>query len=142
DLFGEIDKGVQSDLKLLPFVVTEGADAYLLIPAPPPPKDLFITLNKHIQASVFTNAVKLIDQILIIAPGDEDALRCKVVTLIKDDRFDDVVSAIPSSKTLLEDFHFLKAFYLYKHNKLDEALPSLQKHERNDETMFLESQIL
>ncbi|KAI5385240.1 uncharacterized protein LOC127100683 [Lathyrus oleraceus] len=111
-------------------------------PAPPPLEDLFTTLNKHIQASAFTNAVKLTDQILAIAPGDEDALRCKVVALIKDDRFDDAISAIQSSKTPPEDFHFLKAYCLYKQNKLDEALQSLQKHDRNDETMLLESQIL
>lgn len=40
------------------------------------------TILEHIQASAFTNAVKLTGQILVIAPGDEDALRCKVVTLI------------------------------------------------------------
>ncbi|KAI5438041.1 hypothetical protein KIW84_023958 [Lathyrus oleraceus] len=40
------------------------------------------TILEHIQASAFTNAIKLTGQILVIAPGDEDALRCKVVTLI------------------------------------------------------------
>lgn len=111
-------------------------------PAPPPLEDLFTTLNKHIQASAFTNAVKLTDQILAIAPGDEDALRCKIVALIKDDRFGDAVSAIQSSRSPPEDFHFFKAYCLYKQNKLNEALESLEKHERNDETMLLESQIL
>ncbi|KAI5419906.1 hypothetical protein KIW84_043893 [Lathyrus oleraceus] len=68
------------------------------------------TILEHIQASAFTNAVKLTGQILAIAPGDEDALRCKVVALIKDDRFDGAISAIQSSKTPSEDFHFLKAY--------------------------------
>lgn len=35
-------------------------------PAPPPLEDLFTTLNKHIQASAFTNAVKLTDQSSLI----------------------------------------------------------------------------
>ncbi|XP_061352959.1 uncharacterized protein LOC133297780 [Gastrolobium bilobum] len=112
-------------------------------PAPPPPlEDLFSTLNRHIQASAFDNAVKLTDQILAVAPGDEDALRCKVVALIKHERFDDALSAIQSSRTPPDDFHFLKAYCLYKHNKLDEALGSLKRQERSDESMLLESQIL
>ncbi|RDX62095.1 Signal recognition particle subunit SRP72, partial [Mucuna pruriens] len=122
-------------------------------PPPPPLEDLFTTLNRHIQASAFDNAVKLTDQILAIAPHDEDALRCKVVALIRNDRLDDALSAIRSSRKQLDEFHFLKArqyllsfcsfaYCLYRQNKLDEALESLKKQERNDETMLLESQIL
>ncbi|TKY59853.1 Signal recognition particle subunit SRP72 [Spatholobus suberectus] len=111
-------------------------------PPPPPLEDLFTTLNRHIQASAFDNAVKLTDQILAIAPDDEDALRCKVVALIKADRVEDALSAIQSSRKQLDDFHFLKAYCLYRQNKLDEALESLKRQERNNETMLLESQIL
>ncbi|KAG5029369.1 hypothetical protein JHK87_012883 [Glycine soja] len=119
-------------------------------PAPPPAlEDLFTTLNRHIQASAYDNAVRLTDQILAIAPGDEDALRCKVVALIKNDRVEDTLSAIRSSKKQLDDFHFLKArqfsafaYCLYRQNKLDEALESLKRQESNDETMLLECQIL
>ncbi|XP_014506927.1 signal recognition particle subunit SRP72 [Vigna radiata var. radiata] len=112
-------------------------------PAPPPPlEDLFNTLNRHIQASAFDNVVKFTDQILAIAPDDEDALRCKVVALIKNDRVEDALSAIKSSRKQLDDFHFFKAYCLYRQNKLDEALESLKSQERNDETMLLECQIL
>ncbi|XP_027919890.1 signal recognition particle subunit SRP72-like isoform X1 [Vigna unguiculata] len=112
-------------------------------PAPPPPlEDLFTTLNRHIQASAFDNVVKFTDQILAIAPDDEDALRCKVVALIKNDRVEDALSAIKSSRKQLDDFHFFKAYCLYRQNKLDEALESLKRQERNDETMLLECQIL
>ncbi|CAL0324901.1 unnamed protein product [Lupinus luteus] len=113
-------------------------------PSQPPPsvEDLFTTLNRHINSSSFQNAVKLSDQILTIAPSDEDAIRCKVVALIKDDRIEDALSAIRSSKKSLDDFGFLKAYCLYRQNKLDEALDSLKALERTDETMLLESQIL
>ncbi|CAJ1935611.1 unnamed protein product [Sphenostylis stenocarpa] len=114
-----------------------------LQPAPPPSlEDLFTTLNRHIQASAFDNAVKLTDQILAIAPEDEDAFRCKVVALIKNDRIDDALSTIKSSRKQLDDFHFFKAYCLYRQNKLDEALESLKRQERNNETMLLECQIL
>ncbi|KAE9610500.1 hypothetical protein Lal_00029643 [Lupinus albus] len=113
-------------------------------PSQPPPsvEDLFTTLNRHINASSFQNAVKLSDQILAIAPSDEDAIRCKVVALIKEDRIEDALSAIRSSNKSLDDFDFLKAYCLYRQNKLDEALDSLKALERTDETMLLESQIL
>ncbi|KAL2343424.1 hypothetical protein Fmac_004709 [Flemingia macrophylla] len=111
-------------------------------PPPPPLEDLFTTLNRHINASAYDNAVKLTDQILAVAPDDEDALRCKVVALIRADRVEDALSTIKSSRKQLDDFHFLKAYCLYRQNKLEEALESLRRQERNDETMLLESQIL
>ncbi|XP_023541561.1 signal recognition particle subunit SRP72-like [Cucurbita pepo subsp. pepo] len=107
---------------------------------PPPIEDQFTSLSRHIQRSEFSQAVKVADQILSIAPGDEDALRCKIVALIKDDRIDDTLSAIQSSRTI--DFSFFKAYCLYRQNKLDEALGSLRDQERNSATMLLESQIL
>ncbi|KAE9603070.1 putative tetratricopeptide-like helical domain, signal recognition particle, SRP72 subunit [Lupinus albus] len=96
-------------------------------PTPPPSvEDLFTTLNKHINASAFQNAVKLSDQILAISSSDEDAIRCKIVALIKDDRIDEALSAIRSSPKSLDDFGFLKAYCLYRQNKLDEALDALK----------------
>ncbi|MED6168237.1 hypothetical protein PIB30_010018 [Stylosanthes scabra] len=109
---------------------------------PPTLEDLFTTLNRHINSSSFDNAVKLADQILAVAPADEDALRCKVVALIRDDRLDLALSAIRSSRTPPPDFDFLKAYCLYRQNKLNEALESLKTQERTTETMLLEAQIL
>ncbi|XP_057750837.1 uncharacterized protein LOC130969211 [Arachis stenosperma] len=109
---------------------------------PPPLEDLFTALDRHINSYSFDNAVKLADQILAVAPADEDALRCKIVALIKDDRLDLALSAIRSSRTHLPDFNFLKAYCLYRQNKLNEALESLKTQERTTETMLLEAQIL
>ncbi|XP_016191126.1 signal recognition particle subunit SRP72 isoform X1 [Arachis ipaensis] len=109
---------------------------------PPPLEDLFTALDRHINSFSFDNAVKLADQILAVAPADEDALRCKVVALIKDDRLDLALSAIRSSRTHLPDFDFLKAYCLYRQNKLNEALESLKTQERTTETKLLEAQIL
>lgn len=109
---------------------------------PPPIEDLFASLNKHIQRSDFEQAVKVADQVLSVAPGDDDAIRCKVVALVKADRFDDAISTIQTSKKVLTDFSFFKAYCLYRQNKLDEALESLKSQEGNSATMLLESQIL
>lgn len=109
---------------------------------PPPIEDLFASLSKHIQRSEFEQAAKVTDQVLRVAPGDEDAIRCKVVALIKADRIDDALSTIQSTKKVPIDFTFFKAYCLYRQNKLDEALESLKTQETNSATMLLESQIL
>ncbi|KAK3029565.1 hypothetical protein RJ639_038454 [Escallonia herrerae] len=119
-------------------------------------EDLFTSLNRHIQRSEYEQAVKLSDQILSIAPGDEDAIRCKTVALIKGDSIDDALSFIrEASRKFPIDFSFLKvidlifavmlmliAYCLYRLNKLDEALGSVKGNEANPATMLLESQIL
>ncbi|KAI4336625.1 hypothetical protein L6164_015127 [Bauhinia variegata] len=110
--------------------------------SPPLVEDLFTALNRHIQRSDFEHAVKVADQILSISPGDEDALRCKVVALIKADSIDDALSTIQASQTPPADFNFCKAYCLYRQNKLDEALESLKSQEKRSATMLLESQIL
>ncbi|KAK3014303.1 hypothetical protein RJ639_008874 [Escallonia herrerae] len=106
-------------------------------------EDLFTSLDRHIQRSEYEQAVKVSDQILSIAPGDEDAIRCKTVALIKGDSIDEALSFIrEASRKFPIDFSFLKAYCLYRLNKLDEALGSLKGNEVNPATMLLESQIL
>ncbi|CAI9106505.1 OLC1v1005681C1 [Oldenlandia corymbosa var. corymbosa] len=106
-------------------------------------EDLFTTLNRHIQEYKYSQAVKVADQVLSIAPSDEDAARCKVVALVKDEKFDEALRTIQEvSKKIAVDFSFLKAYCLYKQNKLDEALDLLKGQEETPETLVLEAQIL
>ncbi|KAH6824370.1 SRP72 RNA-binding domain-containing protein [Perilla frutescens var. hirtella] len=108
-----------------------------------PIEDLFTSLNRHINRSEFHLAVRVSDQVLSIAPQDEDAIRCKVVALIKNDKIDDALSAIQVfSRKSSVDLTFYKAYCLYRQNKLDEALVSLKGHDGNSAAMLLESQIL
>lgn len=46
--------------------------------------------------------------VLSISPGDEDALKCKVVALIKDDKTKEALSVIRSCKSPTLDFSFFK----------------------------------
>ncbi|XWS69170.1 hypothetical protein CRYUN_Cryun04dG0156500 [Craigia yunnanensis] len=109
---------------------------------PPPIEDLFTSLNRHIQRSEFTQAVKVANQVLSVAAGDEDAIRCKVVALIKDDKIEEALSTILSAQKVSFDFSFYKAYCLYRQNKLDEALDVLEKQDKTHPSMLLESQIL
>ncbi|KAL3516481.1 hypothetical protein ACH5RR_023383 [Cinchona calisaya] len=106
-------------------------------------EDLFTSLNRHIERSEFDQAVRVANQVLSVSPGDEDALRCKVVALVKNDKIDDAFTTIQEcSLKFPVDFGFLKAYCLYRQNKLNEALESLQGQEGSSETMLLECQIL
>lgn len=69
-------------------------------------------------------------------------MRCKVVALIKADNIDDALSTIQSSQKFTFDFSYLKAYCLYRQNRLDEALETLKIQENNPATMLLKSQIL
>ncbi|KAK1429068.1 hypothetical protein QVD17_11267 [Tagetes erecta] len=101
-------------------------------------EDLFTSLNRHIQRSEYEQAIKVADQVLSVAPGDEDAIHCKIVSQIKADNIEHALSTISSNN----NFHFYKAYCLYRQNKLDEALESLKVLEKDPATMLLESQIL
>lgn len=48
--------------------------------------------------------------VLSTNPSDEDAMRCKVVALIKADNIDDALSTIQSSQKFTCDFNYLKVF--------------------------------
>ncbi|XP_028121008.1 signal recognition particle subunit SRP72-like [Camellia sinensis] len=105
-------------------------------------EDLFTTLNRHIQRSEYEQAVKVADQVLSIVSNDEDAIRCKIMALIKADSIDEALSTIESSRRLPIDFNFFKAYCFYRQNKLNEALASLEGQEGSSATMLLQSQIL
>ncbi|XP_074312365.1 uncharacterized protein LOC141647897 [Silene latifolia] len=105
-------------------------------------EDLFASLKKHIERPDYTQIVKVANQVLTIASGDEDALRCKVVAQIQNDNIDEALETIRSSQKFPVDLRFFKAYCLYRQNKLDEALESLKNQESNKATMLLESQIL
>uniref|UniRef100_A0A1J3IV28 Signal recognition particle subunit SRP72 n=1 Tax=Noccaea caerulescens TaxID=107243 RepID=A0A1J3IV28_NOCCA len=112
-------------------------------PQPPPAiEDLFASLQRNIEISEYEKAVKDADQVLSIAPTDEDAIRCKVVALIKDDKIDDALSVIQSSQNLPIDLGFQKAYCLYRQNKLAEASACLRGRERDSQILLLEAQIL
>ena len=53
--------------------------------------------------------------VLAIAPADEDAIRCKVVALVKDDKIDDALSVIHSFHKLPIDLGFHKVSLIELH---------------------------
>ncbi|CAO2167313.1 unnamed protein product [Urochloa humidicola] len=105
-------------------------------------EDLFTSLHRHIQAGQPSQAAKVADQVLKAAPGDEDAVRCKVVAHIKDDKIDDALAAMRAAERLPIDLSYYKAYCYYRQNKLQEALDLLRGQEETVAVLQLESQIL
>ncbi|CAO2182091.1 unnamed protein product [Urochloa humidicola] len=105
-------------------------------------EDLFTSFHRHIQAGDFPQAAKVADQVLKVAPGDEDAVRCKVVAHIKDDKIDEALAAVRAAERLPIDLSYYKAYCYYRQNKLQEALDLLRGQEETVAVLQLESQIL
>ncbi|XP_006646550.1 signal recognition particle subunit SRP72 [Oryza brachyantha] len=104
-------------------------------------EDLFAALHRHIEAGEFPQAVKVADQVLAVAPGDEDAVRCKVVAHIKSDATEKALAAIRAAERLPIDLSYYKAYCFYRQNKLQEALELLRGQEETSAVLQLESQI-
>ncbi|KAK3166190.1 hypothetical protein QOZ80_1AG0042580 [Eleusine coracana subsp. coracana] len=109
--------------------------------APVALEDLFSSLHRHIEAGDFSQAVKVADQVLKAAPGDEDAVRCKIVAHIKSDETDKALAAIRAAERLPIDLSYYKAYCYYRQNKLPEALELLRGQEETSAVLQLESQI-
>ncbi|OEL36703.1 Signal recognition particle subunit SRP72 [Dichanthelium oligosanthes] len=73
-------------------------------------EDLFTSLHRHIQDGEFKQAVKVADQVLKAAPGDEDAVRCKVVAHIKSDEIDKALAAMRAAERLPIDLSYCKIY--------------------------------
>ncbi|CAL4910165.1 unnamed protein product [Urochloa decumbens] len=104
-------------------------------------EDLFTTIHRHIQADEFAQAASVADQVLKAAPGDEDAVRCKVVAQIKADEIDKALAAMRAERLPI-DLSYYKAYCYYRQNKLEEALDLLRGQEETAAILQLESQIL
>ncbi|KAI5057233.1 hypothetical protein GOP47_0027248 [Adiantum capillus-veneris] len=111
-------------------------------PAKPSIEDLYSSLDRCVQTNDYRQIVKISDQILADAPEELNALLCKVVALIQDDKVDDALSTLNSSATSDNSLNFHKAYCLYKKNHLQEAILALEGLEKNEGVLQLEAQIL
>lgn len=103
DLFTTLNRHIQASAFDNVVKLTDQSSSISLLFSNTPP---FIHI---INVPLFYHRYLICIAVLAIAPDDEDALRCKVVALIKNDHVEDALSAIKSSRKQLDDFHFFKA---------------------------------
>eukprot|EP01111_Echinosteliopsis_oligospora_P011898 TRINITY_DN4023_c0_g2_i2.p1 TRINITY_DN4023_c0_g2~~TRINITY_DN4023_c0_g2_i2.p1 ORF type:complete len:623 (+),score=218.60 TRINITY_DN4023_c0_g2_i2:105-1973(+) len=90
-------------------------------------ENLFQELDTHIHEGDYSKAIKICDKIMSQAPGDEDAMRCKVVSMLKNGQYTESITTISnySKKYPSIDFSFEKAFAYYRNKNMDEAMKIL-----------------
>lgn len=76
--------------------------------------------------------MKIANKLLQEDGTDATAFHCKIVCLIKDDKFDQALTAIHKSKELSSNLHFEKAYCQYRLNRTQEALTTLRAVEKPD----------
>lgn len=99
----------------------------------------FAKLQEFAAAENWRQALSVCDQILKL-PGlsnDEDALKCKVVCLMKMDRFADALPLCSSEK-----LRFERAYCLYRLQRLEEALQECPQSSTSPAMQHLRAQLL
>ncbi|CAL8460581.1 g110 [Coccomyxa elongata] len=86
---------------------------------------LFSRLDAQLKNSQFKKALKVVDEILKISPGDKDAVHSKVIALIELSRFEEAVAVVDSTKFAAE-LAFEKAYSLFRLGSFTDALAALQ----------------
>ena len=89
-------------------------------------EDLFAELQVHVESDDHAAALPVIDKILAEAPGDEDALQCKLVALIHTKRFREALALFESAPALAGAGAFEKAYVLYRLNRQEEAIEAIE----------------
>ncbi|KAL4446353.1 hypothetical protein ABPG77_003160 [Micractinium sp. CCAP 211/92] len=85
---------------------------------------LFARLDTAVKNGQAKKGIKAADEILKLAPGDQDALRCKAVLLIEAGRMEEALKLL-GEPSLATSMAFEKAYCLYRSGKLQDALSSL-----------------
>ncbi|KAL4423713.1 hypothetical protein ABPG75_001014 [Micractinium tetrahymenae] len=103
---------------------------------------IFSRLDTAVKNGQAKKGIKAADEILKLAPGDQDALRCKAVLLIEAGRMEEALKLL-GEPPLAASMAFEKAYCLYRSGKLQEALAALSAVPADKEVarLQLEAQI-
>lgn len=105
------------------------ADADAADAKPPQVASLFATLEDALRSFSLHKAQHACDQILALAPADEDALRAKVAVCIHSESFDAALALLGAHPDLAARLPFEKAYCLYRASRHTEALDLLRDAE-------------
>ncbi|KAA6395433.1 MAG: putative signal recognition particle 72 kDa protein [Streblomastix strix] len=98
----------------------------------------FAAIGEAVEQENYDKVLNLSEEILAETPDDNDALKCKFLSLIHLDRFDEVVTGAKD----IPQFRFEVAYALYRLLRYEESLKVIQTIEdRTANTRFLEAQL-
>ena len=81
-------------------------------------KELFLALRGHMKKEQFQKCVEVSGRVLAAVPGDVDAMRVKVSSLVALDKMEDALAVCGEHKELA----FERAYCLYRLNKVCDYL--------------------
>ncbi|KAL5017564.1 hypothetical protein ScPMuIL_007153 [Solemya velum] len=93
---------------------------------------LYSDLNRFNQNQEFDRALKVANKILQESPNEAAAFHCKVVCLMKQDKYNDALTVIHKTKPLSGSLRFEKAYCEYRLNRTQEACTTLKSIESPD----------
>ena len=77
-------------------------------------KAMFLSLRAHMKKEQFSKCIEECDQILAQLPGDVDALKVKVSSLVAMDKIEEALRVCKN----VNELSFEKAYCLYRLNKV------------------------
>lgn len=106
---------------------------------------LFGELERFVNQGEYEKALKICDKILHGIPDDTDALHCKLITLIRLERYSEALALWSKSFKAENKFLFERAYCLYRSNQLPQALEVIENAKAQDKvdvaTRHLEAQL-
>jgi tetratricopeptide (TPR) repeat protein len=107
---------------------------------------LFGELERFVSQAEYDKALKMCDKILGIASDDQDALHCKLITLIRLEKYSDALALLSRKFKGENKFLFERAYCLYRSNQLAQALEVIetakQYSQQDVATRHLEAQLV
>ncbi|KAJ1919915.1 Srp72p [Mycoemilia scoparia] len=106
---------------------------------------IYRDINEAIQNQEYDEIPRQCDKVLELEPNDQDALKIKVVALIRLERYDGAVKVIDYIRSkninIPGGFRFENAYCLFRLNKYEEAESILKQMKKSDRVQHLEAQI-
>jgi len=94
---------------------------------------LFNELHRCCQNQEYQRVVQVANRILQDSPQDIDAFKCKVLAMIHQSAFNDVVTLLNKNAAMGKGMVFEKAYAEYRLNRLDESLRTLTTCSKEEE---------
>jgi signal recognition particle subunit SRP72 len=107
---------------------------------------LFGELERFVSQAEYDKALKMCDKILGIASDDQDALHCKLITLIRLEKYSDALALLSRKFKGENKFLFERAYCLYRSNQFAQALDVIETAKKSGQqdvaTRHLEAQLV
>lgn len=81
-------------------------------------KELFLSLRAHMKKEQFVKCIEVCNQILARSPGDVDALKVKISSLVALDKIEEALGVCQQ----INELSFERAYCLYRLNKVRYAM--------------------